>query len=280
MQHIALDSPAKLNLFLHITKQREDGYHEIQTLFQLINFCDHMTFTRCLDPNIRLVTPLMHIPTRQNLIYQAAKLLQQTTQCRLGCDITINKRIPVGGGLGGGSSNAATTLLALNKLWNLKLSLDELSQLGLKLGADVPVFIHGHSAWAEGIGEKLTPMILKPKWYVLLLPKVEVNTQALYQCDSLKRDFSPLPTACYGEDVHINAFEDVVRNKYSKINDALDWLSQHCPAQLTGTGSTVFAAFDSRQKASRIAALAKQFWPTFLTEGLNHSPVHVKLCAN
>ena len=279
MNHIALKSPAKLNLFLHIINQRQDGYHNIQTVFQLINFCDDLTFTRSLDPSIRLITPLMQIRTHENLIYRAAKLLQSTTQTRVGCDITINKRIPLGSGLGGGSSNAATTLLALNKLWNCQLSLDALCQLGSQLGADVPVFIYGHSAWAEGIGERITPMILKPKWYVLLLPKVHINTHRLYQSDQLKRDCTPLVTAHYPTSDIGNVFEPVVRQQYPLVNQALEWLSAHGEAKLTGTGAAVFAAFDDPQKAGHVARLAQSQWPTFLTEGLNHSPVHAKLCA-
>ena len=277
MTFLSLPSPAKLNLFLHITGQRPNGYHDLQTVFQLIDYCDTLTFALRQDPEINLITQLIHTPAKQNLIYRAATALAEHTGCRLGCDITLNKRLPIGGGVGGGSSNAATTLLALNKLWQLHLPSSELAHIGASLGADIPVFVHGHSAWAEGIGDILTPIILPQRWYVMITPKCAVNTGTLFQDSDLCRNSTALtPTHYQPGDGH-NDFEPLIIRQYPLIAEALSWLKEHANGRLTGTGACVFATFDNQEKASRIASLAASKWNTMVVRGLNHSPLHAKL---
>lgn len=277
MNYLTLPAVAKLNLFLRITGRRADNYHNIQTVFQLINFSEELTFTKRTDKTIRLITEIINIPSENNLITKAAKLLQKTSGCSLGCDITINKKIPLGAGLGGGSSNAATTLLALNTLWNLQLSHTQLIPLARALGADVPLFLHGQSAWAEGIGDILTPFILRPKWYVIVIPKCHVSTTTIFQDPTLNRQQAVIGMDNFSQDNGNNCFEAIVLKRYPEVKAAFDYIGQHTRARLTGTGSAVFATFDSEHKAGKMGALTKQNWKTIVTQGLNHSPVHAKL---
>lgn len=262
-------APAKLNLFLHITGRRSDGYHTLQTLFQLLDWGDSMSFTANTSGELRLDMAGRPLPDGDNLILRAARLLQRDA---LGADIHCHKRIPIGGGLGGGSSNAATTLLALNHLWQLGLDRLQLQSLGAALGADVPVFVGGHSAWAEGIGEQLAPVDLPTCWYLVIKPSCQVHTGEIF-CDSqLTRDTPPITMAAVFQGTSHNDCEAVVVRRYPEIGDALQWLGHYAPARLTGTGACIFAAFNTEAEASRIAAGVPEAWQRFIARGVNVSP--------
>lgn len=273
---LTLPAPAKLNRMLHIVGRRNDGYHELQTLFQIIDVCDQLTLTLREDREVSLTTPVSGVAHEDNLIVRAARLLQCSSDTSKGVNLAIEKQLPMGGGLGGGSSNAATVLLGLNKLWQLGLSRDELAKLGLQLGADVPVFIHGHSAWAEGIGEKLTSVTIDTPWFVIIHPQVSVSTPLIFQDPELTRDSRPITMARAlqgGAPKWRNDCEAIVRKRYPSIAEALDWLAQYAPSRLTGTGACLFAAFESQEAAQTIAKLAGQRWPTWVARGLNTSPL-------
>ncbi|MFN2409687.1 MAG: 4-(cytidine 5'-diphospho)-2-C-methyl-D-erythritol kinase [Halomonas sp.] len=277
MTTLTLPAPAKLNRLLHITGRREDGYHRLQTLFQIIDLCDQLTLSASDDGVIQLVNRVPGVADSDNLIVRAAKLLQQASGTRLGATLTLDKKLPMGGGLGGGSSDAATTLVGLNALWQLGFSLDELAAFGLKLGADVPVFVHGHSAWAEGVGEQLTPVSLDTPWFVIIHPGVNVSTKAVFQDPQLTRDSRPITMARAlqgGASEWRNDCEAVAKQHYPAIARALDWLSQHAPSRLTGTGACVFAAFDDAQAAYAVAEAASHHGSTWVARGLNTSPLH------
>ena len=274
-------APAKLNLFLHVTGRRPDGYHELQTLFQLIDLSDTVSIRVSEDGRIERPSGPAGVDPDSDLTVRAAKALQAATACRLGASIRIAKRIPMGGGLGGGSSDAATVLLALNHLWGCGLSIDELARLGLPLGADVPVFVRGSSAWAEGVGERLEPVELPERWYVVIHPGVAVPTRDVFQSPELTRN-TPVITirAFFGPESSSggrNDCEPVVRALYPEVADALSWLEKFAPARLTGTGSCIFAAFGSAIDAERVAARAPDRWRAFVARGLNVSPVHARL---
>ncbi|WP_346797522.1 4-(cytidine 5'-diphospho)-2-C-methyl-D-erythritol kinase [Halomonas sp. Bachu 37] len=276
-QPLVLPAPAKLNRMLHITGRRADGYHELQTLFQFLDHGDTLTFESRDDSELRLSPAFADVAEQDNLIMRAARLLQQATGTRLGADIQIEKRLPMGGGLGGGSSNAATALLGLNRLWALGLSLKQLAELGLTLGADVPVFVHGHAAWAEGVGERLTPVTLDTPWFVVIHPGVNVATGAVFTDQQLTRDSRPITMARAlqgGASEWRNDCETVVRARYPQVAEALDWLSRHAASMLTGTGACVYAAFDSAESADRVSRAAEQYWQAFTARGLNTSPLH------
>lgn len=282
---LTLPSPAKLNLFLHINGQREDGYHLLQTVFQLLDYGDELSFTPNTTGELTLTPAIKGVPNEQNLIIKAARLLQnqvqQKTGAQLGAHITLTKRLPMGGGIGGGSSNAATALLGLNKLWQANLSLNELAALGISLGADVPVFVHGHSAWAEGIGEKLTPVDLPAKWFVVLRPDVHICTRDIFSKKSLTRSTPIIKVAAFLEGDNGNGSfnarndcQNVVTQHYPKVKQAVDWLNFFSPAQLTGTGSCVFAAFDSEASARNVLASKPEDIEGFAAKGVNRSPLH------
>lgn len=270
-------APAKLNLFLHVTGRRTDGYHELQTLFQLIDLCDTITISPRADGLIERPVGPAGVPPDADLTLRAAQALQRASGTGQGADLRVHKRIPQGGGLGGGSSDAATTLLALNELWDCGLSLDDLASLALPLGADVPVFIRGSSAWAEGVGERLTPVSLPEAWYVIIYPRVGVSTQEVFQSPELTRN-SPLITirAFFQSGGH-NDCEPVVRARSPEVAAAIDWLAREGRAQLTGTGSCVFTARGSAAEAERLAARVPERWMSFVARGLNTSPVHEEL---
>lgn len=273
---LTLPAPAKLNRMLHIVGRRQDGYHELQTLFQFIDLCDYLTFTPRTDSAITLSNPLSGVAHNDNLIVRAAHLLQQASGIQQGVSVAIEKSLPMGGGLGGGSSNAATALIGLNHLWQLGLSSEALAKLGLTLGADVPVFVHGHSAWAEGVGEKLTSVTLDTPWFVVIHPGVSVSTPAIFQDPELTRDSLPITMARAlqgGAPEWRNDCEAIVKKRYPPIAEALDWLTQHAPSRLTGTGACLFAAFDSQQAAQAVAHMAGQHWHSWVARGLNTSPL-------
>ena len=270
-------APAKLNLFLHVTGRRPDGYHELQTLFQLIDLSDTVALTVRDDGRIERPSGPVGVDPDSDLTVRAAKALQAATGCRFGASIRITKRIPMGGGLGGGSSDAATVLLALNHLWGCGFTLDDLARLGLPLGADVPVFVRGTSAWAEGVGERLVPVELPERWYVVIHPGVAVPTKDVFQSPELTRNTPIITIRAAFEPGGIsgsrNDCEPVVRARYAEVADALDWLGTFAPARLTGTGSCIFAAFGSAIDAERVAARTPDRWRAFVARGLNVSPV-------
>ena len=270
-------APAKLNLFLHVTGRRPDGYHELQTLFQLVDLCDTLAIEVREDGRIERVGGLPDVPAEQDLAVRAARALQAATGTRLGASLRVIKRIPVGGGLGGGSSDAATALLALNHLWGGGLSRDALAELGLPLGADVPVFVRGFSAWAEGVGERLEPVMVPERWYVIVRPGVSVPTREVFQSPELTRNSPIITIRAFFESGGRNDCEPVVRAHWPEVAEALDWLGRYAPARLTGTGSCIFASVASPSEAERIAARVPDTWRSFVARGLNVSPLNALL---
>jgi len=272
-------SPAKLNLFLHINSRRPDGYHNLQTVFQFLDFCDELQFEITNDGLIQMANSLSGVPDEDNLIIKAARKLK--TFCgqnsKSGVTIGLNKKLPMGGGLGGGSSNAATTILALNQLWDLKLSEKELQDIGLELGADVPVFIHGKACFAEGVGERFTDISPDECWYLVLIPDCHVNTGEIFSDPTLTRNSktirirAPLNWEVLGS--LRNDCESVVLRRYPEVNQALEWLSEFGIARMTGTGCCVFSAFPSEEEASKIATLLPKGIKSFVARGVNESPV-------
>ena len=271
---LTLPAPAKLNLFLHITGQREDGYHTLQTLFQLLDFGDELSFSLRTDDEIRLAPEIEGVPHEDNLIIRAARLLQGHSENPTGANIHLNKRLPLGGGIGGGSSNAATTLLALNQLWQTQLSLDELAELGRQLGADVPVFVKGNTAWAEGVGEQLQALELPEKWYLVLTPNCHVSTAEVFSHKDLTRGTSSITVAAFLEQGGVNDCQPLVQSLYNEVDLALSWLSQFGDAKMTGTGACVFAPFDNEASAKAILAKTPDTLNGFIARGINHSKVH------
>ena len=270
-------APAKLNLFLHVTGRRADGYHELQTLFQLIDLHDTITISPREDGRIERPSGPAGVAPEADLTFQAALALQKLTGTQRGAELQVHKRIPQGAGLGGGSSDAATTLLALNQLWGCGLSLDELGTLALPLGADVPVFIQGFSAWAEGVGERLTPVELPEAWYVIIYPGVGMSTREVFQSPELTRNSPLITIRAFFQSGGRNDCEPVVRARAPEVAKALDWLAREGSARLTGTGSCVFTARTSAAEAERVAARVPDRWMSFVARGLNRSPVHEQL---
>lgn len=281
MNSLVLPSPAKLNLFLHILGRRPDGYHELQTLFQFLNYGDTLTLTARTDDRIVLEQPLPGVPDEENLIVRAARKLRATTDgATPGVSIAIDKQLPMGGGLGGGSSNAATTLVGLNRLWGLNRSLDELAELGLSLGADVPVFVRGHAAWGEGVGERLTDANPPEDWFLVIKPPCDISTKEIFSEQGLTRDTPGIKIApAFEGDAsrYRNDCEDVVRRLYPEVHQSLEWLAQFGPARLTGTGACIFGRFPT-ESAARIIWESKPSGITgFVAQGVNISPLHKKL---
>jgi 4-diphosphocytidyl-2-C-methyl-D-erythritol kinase len=277
-------APAKLNLFLHILGRRPDGYHELQTCFQFVDLCDEISFEIPADGRIRRITPMPKVAEDVDLCVRAARLLQAAAGCRSGADISVLKRIPMGGGLGGGSSDAATCLVALNRLWKLHWSVDELAALGLKLGADVPVFIRGRAAWAEGIGERLTPLYppLAPSEanYLILKPNIGVSTAEVFQDVELTRNSAPITIHGFLASGGRNDCLGVVRRRYPEVARALDWLSNFGSARLTGTGACVFLACETNDLRQEIVRQLPPGLQAFLARGLNDSPLLERLAAD
>jgi 4-diphosphocytidyl-2-C-methyl-D-erythritol kinase len=271
---LQLPAPCKLNLCLNITGQRADGYHVLQTAFQLLDFCDLLTFS----PAPRLqVSALAGVRPNDNLVYQAAQLLAEHTGCDKGVDIQLHKQVPSGAGLGGGSSDAATTLVGLNDFWQTGLSLDELAILGLALGADVPVFVHGQSAWAEGVGEQLEPLSLPPRTYVVIQPNCQISTREIFSHPGLTRDSSPITIARFLEVGESNDCEAVVRVLYPEVDTALRWLSRWGLARMTGTGSCVYIEVVDEHEAQAVLAEKPAEWFGFSAQGVNTSALHTQL---
>jgi len=269
-QIITLLSPAKLNLFLHITGRRPDGYHNLQTLFQLLDYGDTLTFEPNHSGQVALSGDDLGLTTDQNLIARAAALLQSGDS---GAHIKVIKRIPTGAGLGGGSSNAATTLLALNHLWNCGYSNAELQQLGRQLGADVPVFVGGYSAWAEGIGEQLQRVVLPQSWYLVVHPGCHISTAQIFSERQLTRTSAAITIAAFFQGGSRNDCQDVVVARYPEVAQALRWLTRFGDSRLTGTGACVFAGFPSEADAQKALQQLPGQWAGFVARGLNESPV-------
>jgi len=270
-------APAKLNLFLHITGRRADGYHELQTLFQLLDWGDELTINAQQKPLIRRVGPDYGVPEDEDLVIRAARLLQEETGCRLGADIAVRKHIPMGSGMGGGSSDAATVLLVLNRYWNCGLDIGQLAELGAKLGADVPVFVRGRTAMARGIGEQLQPVQIGLRHYVLVFPGVHISTPQVFADPALKRnsEFIGLDEALSG--AGRNDCEIVVRQRFPAMDEAFKTLERWGRPLMTGTGSGVFLAAENEASANSTAQAIKNLYNSRAVRGVDVSPVHEKL---
>ena len=276
-------APAKLNLFLHILGRRPDGYHELQTCFQFVDLCDDIHVRVRLDGVIRRLRGAEGVAEDADLCVRAARALQTAANCHLGADLDVVKRIPMGAGLGGGSSDAATCLVALNRLWGLDWPAARLAALGLTLGADVPVFVYGRAAWAEGVGDRLTP--LNPPFaprednYLILKPNVFVSTAAVFQDPELTRNSPPITIHGFLTSGGRNDCLDVVRRRYPEVARALDWLSFYGCARLTGTGACVFVSVESMDRYAEIVRKLPPASEAFLVRGLNDSPLLARLSA-
>ncbi|HEY8218762.1 MAG TPA: 4-(cytidine 5'-diphospho)-2-C-methyl-D-erythritol kinase [Methylobacter sp.] len=270
-------APAKLNLMLRITGQRSDGYHLLQTVFQFIGLCDWITFHPVDDGQVSLLKPIPGVPEADDLTVRAARLLKAETGSEQGVCIEVKKNLPMGGGLGGGSSDAATTLVVLNALWDLQLSIEKLMELGLTLGADVPVFVYGYAAWAEGVGEKLEKIDIPEQWFVVIKPDCHVDTKEIFLSKNLTRDSKSIRIADFIAGQHQNDCLGVVRECYQSVKEALVDLSEFSEARLTGTGACVFAQFDSEKAAASAYQSLQKKWQAYLVKGVNESPLFSKL---
>jgi len=270
---LTLPAPAKLNLLLQITGRREDGYHLLQTAFQFITLTDTIRLQPRDDARILLTTPWADHDPEDDLTVRAARLLASRCRVEGGVDIALDKRIPAGAGLGGGSSDAATVLHGLNHLWHTNLDIDELASLGLALGADVPVFVRGHAAWAEGIGEQLTPIEPPPSWYLLVVPPVHVSTAGVFRHPALTRNSPPIRISDFLEGQAFNSLEPVVRKVYPQIDECMQWLERHGKPRLTGTGAGVFLPVASAAAGASLAERIAGKWRTFVVQGINRNPL-------
>jgi 4-diphosphocytidyl-2-C-methyl-D-erythritol kinase len=281
-------SPAKLNLFLHINGQYKNGYHQLQSLFQILDYGDELAFDINSSDKITLADPIAGVADEDNLIIKAALLLKETAlkqslpntkSKQLGCHIHLKKRLPMGGGIGGGSSNAATTLIVLNQLWGCGLGETELATLGLTLGADVPIFIQGKTAFAEGVGEKLQPVNLPAKTYLVLFPDSHVCTAEIFSLPNLPRNTAKVNFSDYSFANTHNDCQEIVCERYPNVAKALQWLLEYAPSRMTGTGACVFAIFEHRQEALNVQALLPQGSTSFVANGINTSLLHSQVQA-
>ncbi len=266
-------APAKLNLFLHVVGRREDGYHLLQTVFRYVDLCDRLSFEILDSAEILLSNPVPGVPPETDLCFRAARLLQEEGKCRLGARIGLEKKIPMGGGLGGGSSDAATTLIVLNRLWKLDFSRERLQEIALKLGADVPFFVFGENAFAEGIGEKLLPVSLEPAWYLVLVPPVSIPTAAIFSAKELTRNTNPIRISDFSIGAGRNDLEAVACGLYPAVAAHLSWLNRHGKARMTGSGSCVFAEFPTELEARKAFDALPDSMQGFLARGLDHHPL-------
>ncbi|WP_165665386.1 4-(cytidine 5'-diphospho)-2-C-methyl-D-erythritol kinase [Metapseudomonas otitidis] len=274
---LILPAPAKLNLMLHILGRRPDGYHELQTLFQFLDHGDELGFSLREDGEIHLHTEMPGVPHDSNLIVRAARSLQQASGTHLGADIWLDKRLPMGGGIGGGSSDAATTLLGLDHLWQTHLGEERLAELGLALGADVPVFVRGRAAFAEGVGERLQPVTLEEPWFLVGVPQVFVSTAEVFTDPELTRNSAPITLRSLLEGGSRNDCQPVVEKRYPEVRNALMWLNKFTSARLTGTGACVFGSFPNRDDADKVARQLPATLPSFVAKGSNISMLHRRL---
>ncbi len=281
----AWPAPAKINRFLHVVGRRDDGYHLLQTVFQFLDYVDTLDFTLRSDGIIRLLTPMDGVEPEHNLALRAATLLQQQAGTTQGVDIALHKHLPMGGGLGGGSSDAATVLVALNHLWQLGWDEQRLANTGLQLGADVPIFVHGHAAWAEGVGEKLEDIALDESWFCVIVPAVHVSTAAVFSDPELTRNSSPIKIADFLQGKGVNDCETLVARRYKGVAEAIDWMKSHAdhlascrvPTRMTGTGACVFAGMMTEEDARAICTQLPLQWSSFVAKGLNQSPLLKRL---
>ncbi|WP_022965089.1 4-(cytidine 5'-diphospho)-2-C-methyl-D-erythritol kinase [Denitrificimonas caeni] len=271
---LSLPAPAKLNLMLHIVGRRADGYHLLETVFQFLDYADTLHFSARDDGEIILHSTIDGVAHDDNLIVRAARLLQTESQSKLGADIWLDKKLPVGGGIGGGSSNAATTLVGLNHLWQTQLSLEKLAELGLSLGADVPVFVLGRAAFAQGIGEKLEPVDLAEPWYLVAVPPVSISTAKIFSDPCLTRDTPVTNMRTVLKQSGHNDCQAVVEKRYPEVRNALILLNKFVKARLTGTGSCIFGGFPNEQQAAKVATQISESLPSFVAQGANISMLH------
>lgn len=271
---LSLPAPAKLNLMLHIVGRRADGYHLLETVFQFLDYADTLHFSARDDGQIILHSTIDGVAHDDNLIVRAARLLQTASQSKLGADIWLDKKLPVGGGIGGGSSNAATTLVGLNHLWQTQLSLEKLADLGLSLGADVPVFVLGRAAFAQGIGEKLEPADLAEPWYLVAVPPVSISTAKIFSDPCLTRDTPVTNMRTVLKQSGHNDCQAVVEKRYPEVRNALILLNKFVEARLTGTGSCIFGGFPNEQQAAKVATQISESLPSFVAQGANISMLH------
>lgn len=270
-------SPAKLNLFLHINGRYDNGYHQLQSLFQLLDYGDELAFSVTDTTEITLSPSIDGVPDDDNLIIKAAKLLQRHTGVSKGCQVTLKKVLPMGGGIGGGSSNAATTLVALNHLWECNLSHEALCKLGLSLGADVPIFVNGKSAFAEGVGEVITPVDIPQATYLVVYPQCHVSTAEVFSHPELPRNTPRMTWDEYSFDNTHNDCQKIVCERYPKVANLLHWLLEYAPSRMTGTGACLFAIFDCPEKAQSVYASLPDYATGFIAKGVNYSPLHARL---
>lgn len=272
-QPLCVPAPAKINLFLHIVGRRPDGYHLLQTAFRMLDWGDEITLQRRDDGLILRTSDVPGVPAESDLVVRAARALQAASGSRFGADIGVLKRIPMGGGLGGGSSDAASVLLALNRLWGCGLSRQALQDLGLKLGADVPFFIFGETAFAEGVGEALRPLAVPPAWYVVVAPPVSVPTAEIFSAKELTRDTEILIMQGFAAHKTRNDMQAVVCMKYPEVAESLEWLSQYGDARMSGSGACLFAPFDTEGQARQVAASVPSGWKVWVARGLDRHPL-------
>ena len=286
---IELPAPAKLNLFLHVLGRRVDGCHELQTVFQFLDLADRVRLSLRADTLLCRTVAIPDVAEPDDLVIRAARLLREESGVGKGAGIGVEKRIPLGAGLGGGSSDAAATLVGLDRLWDLGMSAERLAALAARLGADVPVFVHGLASWGEGVGERLVPLALERPWYVLIVLPVAVSTAEIFRSTALTRNTPGLTMRSFlrngfdmpGSSIPVGHFltaarndcEPVVRRMYPAVGEALDWLSRYGQARMTGTGSAVFAPFGTRKRAAEVAGAVPAPWRGLVTRGLNRSPL-------
>jgi 4-diphosphocytidyl-2-C-methyl-D-erythritol kinase len=276
LTRLSLIAPAKLNLFLHINGRLTNGYHELETLFVFLDYGDRLHFKRTSDNAITLKTQIDGLSDQENLIFKAANALKLATNTSFGAEISFEKNLPSGGGVGGGSSDAATTLLALNALWQLNLSLQELADIGVQLGADVPVFINGHAAIAHGIGEQLEAVELAETWYLVVHPNVHISTGLIFNDPDLPRN-TPKLSSHWQSVQHSNDCEELVKKRYPEVEKTLNWLLKYGPSRMTGTGACCFVSFETQQAAQAALTLLPDSWQGFVARSTNISPAHSEL---
>lgn len=269
-------APAKLNLFLHINGRRPDGYHELETLFVFLDYGDKLNFEVTNNKKITLIDEICDVPPEDNLIIKAAVALQKEASCNLGANISLEKILPMGGGVGGGSSDAATTLVVLNQLWQTKLSIEQLCEIGIKLGADVPVFIKGEASIAQGIGEKLKPVDLKEQWYIVVHPNVHISTAKIFGHPDLPRDTPKLKDDWQMSKID-NDCEELVKKYYPEVDQTLQWLLKYAPSKMTGTGACCFASFETQAQAQSVLEALPSYWHGFIAKSAMVSPLYKQI---